>query len=247
MKDEDFGVPCPGQEVPPELWSHPHLERLPTRGPCDWEALFGRQAPVCVDLGCGNGRFLIGSALTRPDWDHFGVDTVPVVIRHAVRRARRRGLRNIKFAVADAREVVARLLPAESVQEIHIYHPQPYFDIAQVHRRLFTPEFLAGLVQALAPQGLLVVQTDNPGYWEYLRRLVPLFVEWEEHPQSWPDAPLGRTRREILARREGLTIYRALGHKRASLDLPAALTAAQALPPPVFSADRRWRRLDELE
>jgi tRNA (guanine-N7-)-methyltransferase len=247
MRDDDFGVPCPGSEAPPELWTRPHLERLPTRGPLLWNELFGRSAPIVVDLGCGNGRYLISSAIARPGWDHLGVDTVPVVIRHAVQRARRRGLSNLKFAVADAREVVGRLLPAGSVRELHVYHPQPYYDLAYVHRRLFTAEFMAGVAQALEPEGLLVVQTDNPGYWDYLNQLLPLFVAWEEHSEPWPDAPQGRTRREILARSAGLKIYRGQGQRRRDLDLRQALAAAAALPPPVFSADRRLRRLDAAE
>lgn len=247
MRDDDFGVPCPGQEVSPERWTRPHLQRLPTRGPLEWTELFGRAAPVVVDLGCGNGRYLLGSAVARPDHDHFGVDTVPVVIRHAVQRARRRGLSNVKFAVADAREVVDRLLPAGSVRELHVYHPQPYYDLAYLHRRLFTAEFMARAAQALEPDGLLVVQTDNPGYWDYLNQLLPLFVIWGEHPEPWPDAPLGRTRREILARSAGLTIYRGQGRRRRDLDLPGALAAATAVPPPVFSADRRLRGLDAAE
>src|SRR5437763_1186343 len=216
-------------------------------GPINWEQLFGRKAPVALDLGCGNGRFLIGSAVARPDFDHLGVDTLPVVIRYARRRGNQRGLTNLRFAVGGARELLADHVEPGSVAEIHCYHPQPYYDPAQVHRRLLTPVFLALVRRTLTPGGLFVVQTDNPGYWRYLRSVLPVFFDFTEQSGPWPDAPKGRTRREIIARSKGLPIFRGSGTPKAGLSEAEAVQLAEALPPPVFDADRRLRQLDELD
>ncbi|MBI3466872.1 MAG: methyltransferase domain-containing protein, partial [Planctomycetes bacterium] len=126
--EREFGVPFPGEIVEPQRQTRTALKRLPEEGPLDWQSLFGRAAPIVVDLGCGNGRFLIGSAVWRPEMDHLGLDILPVVIRYATRRANQRGLTNIRFAVVDAADLVARLIAPHSVQEIHLYHPQPYYD-----------------------------------------------------------------------------------------------------------------------
>ena len=134
-----------------------------------------------------------------------------------------------------------------SVREIHCYHPQPYYDPAQVHRRLITPVLLALVHRALEAGGLFFVQTDNPGYWRYIREGVPVFFEFHEQPGTWPDAPKGRTRREIIALRRGLPVFRGWGAARAGLSETEALRLADALPPPVFDADRRYRDLDQLE
>jgi tRNA (guanine-N7-)-methyltransferase len=245
--DAEFGVPFPGEPVDPSQWTDTAVKRLPTGGRLDWAALFGREAPVVLDLGCGNGRFLIAQALAHPDRNLFGIDVRPVVIRYAVRRANQRGLANVRFAVAEARDLLARLVPPASVAEVHVYHPQPYYDIALVHRRLITPEFLALVHKALAPGGKLALQTDNPGYWRYVRDVVPLFFEFAELEGPWPDAPAGRTRREIIARQQGLPIFRGEGRAKVGLDLAAARRDGASLPPPIFDADRRLRRLDELE
>src|SRR5438445_10836708 len=106
--EREFGVPVAGEILPPERWTRTALKRLPPEGPLDWEALFGRRAPVVLDLRCGNGRFLLGSAVWRPDRDHLGVDALPVVIRYATRRGNQRGLSNLRLAVADAHAFVER-------------------------------------------------------------------------------------------------------------------------------------------
>jgi tRNA (guanine-N7-)-methyltransferase len=200
-----------------------------------------------VDLGCGNGRYLLGSAVWRRDRDHLGIDILPVVIRYATRRANQRGLTNIRFAVTDGRQLLDRYLPPHSACEIHCYHPQPYYDPADVGKRLITPTFLALVHRALIPGGLFFVQSDNPGYWRYIREIVPCFFDFYERIGRWPDAPRGRTRREIIALRRGLPLFRGHGSARLDLDEGTALQLAEQLPPPVFDADRRLRQLDEWE
>lgn len=244
--EREFGVPIAGEILEPGQWAHTALKKLPD-GPLDWEALFGRRAPVVLDLGCGNGRYLLGSAVWRPDHDHVGVDALPVVIRYATRRGNQRGLHNVRFAVADARAFLERHVIPGSVREIHCYHPQPYYDPAQAHRRLITPAFLALVHRALTPDGLFFTQTDNPGYWQYMQAVVPVFFDFQEQQRTWPDAPKGRTRREIIALRRGLPVFRGWGKARSGLGEAEALRLAEALPPPVFDADARLRELDRLE
>jgi tRNA (guanine-N7-)-methyltransferase len=243
--EREFGVPFPGEVLPPEKWTKTALRAMPD-GRLNWAELFGREAPVVLDLGCGNGRFLIGSAVTRPTHDHLGTDILPVVIRYARKRANQRGLTNVRFAVIGARELLERHVEPGSVAEVHCYHPQPYYDPAQAHRRLITPAFLALVHRVLAPGGLFVIQTDNPGYWRYIQQVVPVFFDFHERIGRWPDAPKGRTRREIVALKKGLPVFRGFGTAKLGLSEDDALKLAEELPPPTFDADRRLRDLDRL-
>jgi tRNA (guanine-N7-)-methyltransferase len=220
MSENEFGVPFPGRVVPKEQWTRTALKALP-EGLLDFAALFGRAAPVVLDLGCGNGRFAIASALARPECDHLGVDILPLVIRYARKRANQRGLANVRFAVAGAHELLAKHIAEQSIAEIHLYHPQPYRDGVGAERRLLSPEFLGLAHRALRPGGLLVIQTDNRGYWQYLKAVLPALFAIREQRAPWPDAPAGRTRREIYARKHGMPIY-----------------AAEARPLPLSAAER---------
>jgi tRNA (guanine-N7-)-methyltransferase len=234
--DSDYGVPIPGRVLPPDQWARTAIKRLPPPGLIDWSAIFGRQAPLVLDLGCGNGRFVISSALIRPEMDHIGIEILPVVIRYATRRANQRGLANVRLAVIGAYEFLAQYVAPASVAEIHLYHPQPYRDSAKQHRRLLTAEFLALVHRSLVAGGLMVLQTDNKGYWQYLRQVASAIFDFEELKGRWPDAPPGRTRREIYARRQGLPIFRGQGHPKPELTAETLQQIVQAAPRPNFNA-----------
>ncbi len=245
--EREFGVPVPGEILPGELWTQTALKKLPPPGPLDFKTLFGREAPVMLDIGCGNGRSTLASAVWKPGMDHLSSDVLPVVIRYATRRANQRGLTNVRFAVIGGTELLADYIARQSIAEIHVYHPQPFYEANQVHRRLITPEFLSLVHRSLIPEGLFILQTDNPGYWKYMQQVVPMFFRWEQHSGCWPDSPKGRTRREIIALRQSLPVFRGTGRPRADVTPQDALQLAASLPPPIFDADRKLRELDRLE
>jgi tRNA (guanine-N7-)-methyltransferase len=242
--EREFGVPIPGEILEPTRWARTALKKLPAEGPLDLGALFGRQAPLIVDLGCGNGRFLIGSALARPDHNHIGIDILPLVLRYATRRGNQRGLGNLRFAAIDAQRFLAAYLTPASVREVHCYHPQPYHDPREAHKRLLTPAFLVQVQQTLEPGGLFFVQTDNAPYWNYLKAIVPAFFDFQVEPGPWPDALQGRTRREILALSRRYPVYRGWGVRK---ELTDAARLAATLPLPTFDAGPRRKDLDQME
>src|SRR6266852_5797471 len=108
--EREFGVPIAGDILDPGRWTQTAVKRLPAEGPLRWADIFGRHAPIILDIGCGNGRFLIGSAVWRPEHDHFGIDILPVVLRYATRRGNQRGLSNLRFAAIDGLRFLERYL-----------------------------------------------------------------------------------------------------------------------------------------
>jgi tRNA (guanine-N7-)-methyltransferase len=234
--ETELGVPIAGVILPPDQWARTAVKQLPPPGPIDWSALFGRSAPVVLDLGCGNGRFVVAEALRRPDRNVLGLDILPMVIRYATRRANQRGLHHVRFAVSGAFDFLEQYVPEHSIAEIHLYHPQPFRDVARAYRRLVTPEFLALVHRCLEPGGRLVAQTDNPGYWRYIAGIAGYWFEFTTQEGPWPEDPQGRTRREIIARRQGLKIFRGYGTARPNLDDQQSQTWIKELPLPTFDA-----------
>ena len=245
--ESEFGVPIPGRILPEAEWARTGIKRLPPPGPLDWASIFGRTAPVVLELGCGNGRFTLLSALNRPQIDHFATDILPVVIRYATRRGNQRGLHNVRFAVRDAESFMAQYVAEGSVAEVHLYHPQPYHDPRQAHRRLVTPRFLADVHRGLAPGGLFVVQTDNPDYWAYMAqgpaRLLRL--------RGAPGALARRARGAVAAgdpREEPGAADLPRGRpRRVDLRRDEAVALARSLPPPDFRSRGPWCDLDAIE
>lgn len=245
--EHEFGVPFAGEILAPDRWANTAIKRLPNDGPLDLVQVFGRDSRRVLDIGCGNGRFVLASAVRRPEVDHVGIDILPMVMRYATRRANQRGLHNTRWVVADGHRFLAELCVAGQLHEIHVYHPQPFPDPRDHHRRLFTHEFLWLIQQSLAPGGQLFVQTDNPGYWKYLQTVLSVMMVWHEQSGGWPEDPQGRTRREIVALHKGLRIFRGWAQRRDDLDQAAFLELCASLPPADFDATQnqnpnRWRR-----
>lgn len=236
----EMGIPIPGKILPPEEWAKTAIKKLPPPEPLDFQAIFGRSAPVVLDLGCGNGRFVLSSALRRRDVDHLGLDILPMVIRYATRRGNQRGLHNARFAVCGAFQFLEHYVAPESISEIHIYHPQPYHSPHDRKLRLLTPDFLGIVHQALQADGKLYLQTDNVAYWKYLQSIVSKIFDWTELDSPWEDDgkidPYGRSRREAIAIEKGLPIFRSESKRRngwLSEDLQSLI---ESLPLPTFAA-----------
>lgn len=236
--DCDYGVPIPGDILPAEAWAKTALKKLPPPAPLDWTALFERAAPVVLDLGCGNGRFLVSHALRHPEFNHLGLDILPLVIRYATRRANQRGLHHTRLAVCGAHEFLEGYVAPHSIAQIHLYHPQPYRDNTLSHKRLITPEFLAIAHRSLEPGGTLTFQTDNHAYWTYLSQIAPAFFDVKELTGVWPDSPRGRTRREIYARQHRMPVYKAECTAKPLADDEVARLVT-TLPLPAFNAKKK--------
>ena len=161
-------------------------------GPLDLEALFGRKAPAGRRPRLRQrpvpARQRRLAARPRPPRHRRPAGRHP--LRHPARQPARPDATSASPSSTGS-DCWSSYVPPGSVAEIHCYHPQPYYDPAQVHRRLITPAFLALVHRSLVPGGLFFVQTDNPGYWRYIREVVPVFFDFHERIGRWPDAPKG--------------------------------------------------------
>ncbi|MSR30441.1 MAG: methyltransferase domain-containing protein [Gemmataceae bacterium] len=245
--EREFGVPIGGEILEPQFWTRTAIKDLPKEGPLPLKEIFGREAPLIVDAGCGNGRFLIGQAVWNPGTDYLGADILPVVIRYATRRANQRGLTNLRFLVGDGIGFAQNLLPKGRVSQFHCYHPQPYHDPRRALERMINPRFLSLVHQSLVPGGEFFIQTDSQAYWKYIQGIIGKFFEFQERVGCWPDAPKGRTRREILALRRGFRVFRGKGIRRDALTPEDLSRLETTLPLPNFITEPEVQHLDRAE
>jgi tRNA (guanine-N7-)-methyltransferase len=127
-------------------------------------AIFGRSAPLEIEIGAGKGEFIIESAREFPARDFLAVELSATVARILAVRCGRAGLANLRVARMDARTLVNLMLPEASVAAFHIYFPDPWPKERHIKHRLFTPRFAAGIMRTLEPDGIVSIATDVQGY-----------------------------------------------------------------------------------
>ena len=151
----------------------------------NFHLLFGAVRPVEVELGAGDGSFLIDYAARHPERNFLGVERLLGRLRKIDRKARRRGLDNVRALRLEAAYVVEWMIPHDSVDAIHINFPDPWPKRRHWRRRLINLTFGAVAWRALRPGGILYLRTDHPGYFEQMLEvmgLCPSFCRTEEPP-----------------------------------------------------------------
>jgi tRNA (guanine-N7-)-methyltransferase len=141
--------------------------------------IFGNDNPTEVEIGCGKAKFLIARAAEFPQINFLGIDVVWKWMKFAVARSEKRGLENIKFLRADAREAVTHGLRPGSVSIFHIYFPDPWPKRRHRKRRIVTGDFLRVLHERLTEAGLVELATDHDDYYMHMRNAVTQSgVDW---------------------------------------------------------------------
>ncbi len=140
--------------------------------PLRWEELFGRRAPVHVDLGSGKCRFLLELAAARSDIDLLGVERARKYFELGCQRTARRGLPNVRMLHTTGEDLLFRLLPEASVAAFYVLFPDPWPKKRHHKRRFFRRENALRIVECLEPGGRLLVKTDHPEYAEVIEEVL---------------------------------------------------------------------------
>jgi tRNA (guanine-N7-)-methyltransferase len=130
----------------------------------DPRELFGREAPLELEIGAGRGDFILERAAAMPDRNFIAVELATRVAQLMAVRAGRRRVTNLRVLRMDARPLVHLMLAPHSLSACHIYFPDPWPKERHVKHRLFTPAFAHGLKRALGQGAPLFVATDVLDY-----------------------------------------------------------------------------------
>jgi tRNA (guanine-N7-)-methyltransferase len=140
------------------LRSLPIIERLPL------EKIFPRPQPLEVEIGAGDGSFLVAHAKAHPEINLIGLERLLGRLRKIDRKTRRAGLENVRLLRLEAAYFVAYMLPKESTRAFHIYFPDPWPKRRHWKNRLINDEFTRSLHHALEPGGVVYLRTDDLPY-----------------------------------------------------------------------------------
>lgn len=131
------------------------------------EDLLRKGRALEIDLGCGDGSFLIDLAREHPERDFIGVERLLGRCKKVGRKITRAGLENARILRLDSKYVVEWLLPAASVSRIHLLCPDPWPKVRHQRRRLVQIPFLGAVETALEPSGEFLFMTDHEDYFDY--------------------------------------------------------------------------------
>lgn len=140
-----------------------------------WRSHFGGRAGpsyggrIILEIGCADGALLTTCAAAHPGTAFVGLDWKFRVLHHAAQRSA--DLPNVAYLRARAQDLSQLFGPGE-LDEIWLFHPEPFAAPAQLPNRLFAEPFLLAAHHVLNPGGTLTLKTDHPGYFQWALALL---------------------------------------------------------------------------
>ena len=182
--------------------------------PLDLAALYGRHAPVVLEIGFGNGETLVEQATARPDADFLGIEVHEPGVGHCLLKAEQADIGNLRVIMHDAIEVLQHAVPPGSLHRLNLYFPDPWPKKRHHKRRIVQPAFLELVADRLEAGGALHIATDWADYAGPIDEVVgesPRFCldERREHGGERPlDRPQTKFERRGLKRGHSIWDWR---------------------------------------
>jgi tRNA (guanine-N7-)-methyltransferase len=202
------------RKIDPELELARYLKR-PDQLPRPWDAqaLFGRVAPLEVEVGSGKGLFLQTAATCNPSRNYLGIEIATKYARFAAAWLARRELTNAVAVHGDAQPLFADLFPEGSLAAVHVYFPDPWWKKRHEKRRVLNEGFVREVERALESGALLHYWTDVRERFDETLKLIAAQTALRgpiEVAERAPEHDLDyRTHFERRMRLANLPVYRA--------------------------------------
>lgn len=155
--------------------------------PLDTASLFGRKAPLEVEIGCGKGLFLQTAAQSNPQRDFIAIEMATKYYKWTRRVIAGSAVSNVRLVREEAGYFIDRYLEPQSVTCFHMYYPDPWPKRRHHRRRLFNAEFLETLRTRLVVGGELRLATDFTEYHDVMCKVIDQATGWrrEESDERW--------------------------------------------------------------
>jgi tRNA (guanine-N7-)-methyltransferase len=134
----------------------------------DFSQVFGRVAPVIVEIGFGNGESLAKMAAAHPEQDYVGIEVHRPGVGHLLLLLEQQGLGNVRIYCHDAIEILEQKIPDHSLAGVHLFFPDPWPKKKHHKRRIVNTNFVALLLKKLTVGGYFHAATDWQHYAEWM-------------------------------------------------------------------------------
>lgn len=159
----------------------------------DWDAEFGRPAPLVAEIGSGTGESLTAMAAARPTTNIVAFEVYQRAVASSLLRLSGAGVRNVRMVMADGVQGLEHLVAPGGLAELWTFFPDPWHKSRHHKRRLVNPRFAALVATRLAPGGLWRLATDWPAYAQWMRNVLdatPALVNaYGDAPGGWAPRP----------------------------------------------------------
>ena len=130
------------------------------------EEIFETNRPLEIDLGCGDGSFLVAMASHYQERNFLGVERLLGRVRKVIRKAEKNSLLNLKVLRLELSYTIEWLLPDHCASRMHLLFPDPWPKKKHHKRRMVNKSFCESLVRILKEDGEFLFKTDHPDYFE---------------------------------------------------------------------------------
>lgn len=154
--------------------------------------LFGRRAPLVLEIGSGRGESLVHAALENPDTDFLALEVYVPGVAQTLLALRREGIENIRLVVVDAVPALTRMLPEECLDELRVWFPDPWHKKRHQKRRLVTDDFIPAVRRVLKPGGVWRLATDWQDYADQMLDVVGRAEGFTTTTGEWAERFAGR-------------------------------------------------------
>jgi tRNA (guanine-N7-)-methyltransferase len=188
-----------------EAWDAHHLDWVvPVEAVDDpafsWREVFGRMAPLIVEIGSGVGEATAMLAAQRPAYDIVAVEVWRPGVAHTLGLLAEAGAENVRLLPLDAVWCLENLFGPGEVEELWTFFPDPWPKQRHHKRRLVTPEFAALAASRLRPGGTWRLATDWVEYADQMRRVLDAEPQLTGgSAERWADRPVTKFERKGLA------------------------------------------------
>lgn len=136
--------------------------------PLDWAQVFGREAPIELEIGFGNGEYLVARAAQYPERHFVGIELEWEGVQRALRRIAAAGLTNVRVLLGDARPILWHAIAPQSLTRVYTLFPCPWPKKHHHKHRLFDQRQLQLVNSRLLPGGEFYLLTDHQEYFQWV-------------------------------------------------------------------------------